>query len=79
MTDSRKPEEIVADLNATRERLVATLDELATRSQPEVVAKQQLEKIKAYYVDEHGGVRVERAAKTAGIVFGLLFLRKLLK
>lgn len=79
MTDFRTPEEIAADLNSTRERLVSGLDELVSRSQPEVVAKQQLEKVKAFYMDEHGQIRQDRALKTAGIVLGLAILRKLFK
>lgn len=79
MTDYRSPEEIAKDLDATRERLVSNLDDLVTRAQPEVVARAQMQKVKAFYVDEFGGVRVDRVAKTAGIVFGLAVLRKLFK
>ena len=79
MTDYRKPEEIAADLSATRDRLVANLDEIVGRSQPEVIAKKQLEKVKAFYLDETGAVRTDRAAKTAGVFAALVVLRKLFK
>lgn len=79
MTDYRSPEEIAKDVEATRERLVSNLDDLVARAQPETVAKAQLDKVKAFYVDEFGGVRADRVAKTAGVILGLAVLRKLFK
>lgn len=76
----RKPEDIVKEIDSTRERLVANLDELGERMQPEAIAHRQWEKIKAYYVDDVSGeLRQERAIKTGAIALGLLILRKLLK
>ena len=76
----RKPEDIVKEIDTTRERLVANLDELGERMQPEAIAHRQWEKIKAYYVDDVSGeLRQERAIKTGAIALGLLILRKLLK
>ena len=79
MTDYRKPEDIAVDLNATRERLVQGLDELVARSQPEAVAKAQFEKVKDFFHDADGNLRQDRVARTAGVFFGLLVLRKLFK
>jgi hypothetical protein len=76
----RKPEDIVKDIDATRERLVTNLDELGDRLQPEAIAKRQVEKVKAYYIDDVSGeIRQDRAMKTGAIALGLLILRKLLK
>lgn len=76
----RKPEDIVKDIDATRERLVTNLDELGDRLQPEAIAKRQVDKVKAYYVDDVSGeIRQDRAMKTGAIALGLLILRKLLK
>jgi hypothetical protein len=76
----RTPEDIVKDIDATRERLVTNLDELGDRLQPEAIAKRQVDKVKAYYIDDVSGeIRQDRAMKTGAIALGLLILRKLLK
>ena len=76
----RNPEDIVKDIDATRERLVTNLDELGDRLQPEAIAKRQVDKVKAYYIDDVSGeIRQDRAMKTGAIALGLLLLRKLLK
>lgn len=76
----RKPEDIVKEIDATRDRLVANLDEIGERMQPEAIMRRQVEKVKAYYIDDVSGeLRQDRAMKTGAIALGLLFLRKLLK
>lgn len=76
----RKPEDIVKEIDATRERLVTNLDELGDRMQPEAIMRRQVDKVKAYYVDDVSGeIRQDRAMKTGAIALGLLVLRKLLK
>ena len=75
----RTPEEIAQSLNQTRERLISSLDEIANRTKPEKLAKAQLDRVREFYVDEHGAVRVDRAAKTAGVLAALVVLRKLFK
>lgn len=87
----RKPEDIVKDIDATRDRLVANLDEISDRLQPEEIAKRTVAKgertvkrvygqVKDYYVDEVSGeIRQDRAMKSGAIALGLLVLRKLLK
>ena len=87
----RKPEDIVNDIDATRDELINNIDEIADRLQPEEIAKRAFAKaeatakktaaqVKAYYVDDVSGeIRQDRAMKTGAIAFGLLVLRKLLK
>lgn len=87
----RKPDDIVREIDATRERLVQNIDEIADRVQPEEIAKRTAAKlergakqvagqVKGYYVDEASGqVRQDRAMKTGAIALGFLMLRKLLK
>lgn len=48
----RKPEQIVNDIDATRDQLIDNLDEIVDRLQPEEIAKRTF-------------VKVERAAKDA--------------
>jgi len=75
----KETERLAAEIDATRERLVAHLDEIVDRSQPERMVNNQVEKVRSFYIDEHGGIRADRAMKTAGIVLGLALLRKLFK
>lgn len=76
----RKPEDIVKEIDATRDRLVANLDEIGERMQPEAIMQRQIEKVKSYYIDDVSGeIRQDRAMKTGAIALGLLVLRKLLK
>lgn len=79
MSDLRPTNEIATDLAQTRDRLIANLDELVERTQPERLMADQVARVKDFYLDEYGGIRMDRAAKTAGVFFGLLVLRKLFK
>ncbi len=65
----RKPAEIEADLDATRERLVGTLTDLEDRVNPTKVAKRGTNKLKDFYVGSDG-VRWKNVALTAGAVVG---------
>ena len=57
----RKPEDIVKEIDATRERLVTNLDELGDRMQPEAIMRRQVDKVKAYYIDDVSGeIRQDR-------------------
>ncbi len=76
---TKETEKLSKEIDATRDRVVENLDSLLDRTSPEHIAKVQLERVKGFYLDEFGGLRVDRAAKTAGVVFGLAFLRKLFK
>lgn len=87
----RTPEDIAQDIDATRDRLVANIDEIADRVTPEEMAKraaakagdaarQTADRVKQYYIDDVSGeIRQDRAMKTGAIALGLLILRKLLK
>lgn len=71
----RKPAEIEADLDATRQRLVGTITELEDRVNPSKVAKRGSNKVKDFYVGSDG-VRWKNVALTAGaIVGGLVAIR----
>ncbi len=65
----RKPAEIEADLDATRDRLVGTLTDLEDRMNPTKVAKRSSNKIKDFYVGSDG-LRWKNIALTAGAVVG---------
>ncbi len=72
----RSMADIESDMDATRARLSATLDELKFAAQPKNIANRQIQKVKSFYTDEYGAVRVDRVAMTVGVVVGLLVVRR---
>lgn len=79
MSDIRPVAEIAADIETTRESLISNLDELVEKTQPERIAADLTSKIKDFYLDEFGGIRLDRAAKTVGVVLAMSIVRKLFK
>lgn len=76
--------DIEREIEATRERLAATIDQLAYRASPKVIANRQVAAIKGHYVDlETGAPRTDNILKTvggiAGVVALFVVLRKTIK
>jgi hypothetical protein len=80
-TRARSPEQIEADIAATRARLASTVDELVDRAHPKNVAKRQVEQAKAQVFDERGELRTQKlvavGAAVVGVVGVLVMFRKL--
>lgn len=80
---ARSPEQIEADLAATRLRLAATIDELVERVHPRALAHRGVAGAKAAVVDADGKPRTERIVKMAagvgGVVVALVLLRKFVR
>jgi hypothetical protein len=76
---SQKPQDIAKEIEAVRNRFVKAVDEIADRSQPNRIIESQVQKVKAFYLDSNGGIRIDRAGKTLAVVLGLALLRKLFK
>ncbi|ADB30952.1 hypothetical protein Kfla_1858 [Kribbella flavida DSM 17836] len=80
-TQARSPEQIEADIAATRARLASTVDELVDRAHPRNVAKRQVEQAKAQVFDERGELRTQKlvavGAAIVGVVGALVMIRKL--
>lgn len=68
--------EIESDMDATRARLAQTLEELKVAANPRNVANRQMQKVKEFYVDDYGAVRVDHVAITVGVVVGLIVVRR---
>ncbi len=79
MNHEKSAQEILKNIETTSARLVENLNEIVDRSQPEKIVAKQVQNLKNFYLDEHGGIRVERALKTAGVVLGLAVLKRLFK
>ena len=62
------------DIEQTRERLGATIDELVYRASPKTILRRQVAAVKAHFVDPTGAPRTENILKVAGGVAGAVAL-----
>ena len=71
------------EIEQTRERLGATIDELVYRASPKTIVRREIASVKAYFVDPSGAARQDNILKLAGGVAGavalLVIVRKLVK
>jgi hypothetical protein len=72
-----------SEIEATRERLAQTIDQLAYRASPKTIVRREVATIKGHYVDASGNPRTDNILKTAGVLVGfvavVLTIRKLAK
>jgi Protein of unknown function (DUF3618) len=60
------------EMEATRERLAGTIDQLVYRASPKTIARREITSVKGYFVDLHTGQpRTTNILKVAGVVVGL--------
>ena len=71
-TTAGRPETLESDIEATRERLAATIDQLAYRASPKTIARREINGIKAHFVDAQGNPRTDNILKVAGGVVGFV-------
>ena len=60
------------EIEATRERLADTIDQLVYRASPKTIARREVNAVKAYYVAPDGSPRTDNILKTAGVVAGVV-------
>lgn len=75
----RTAAEIQSEMEATRERLTETISQLQEALQPKNILNRQVDKVKAFYVDEYGAVRPEKVAMTVGVVVAGVVVIKVTK
>jgi AmiR/NasT family two-component response regulator len=68
----RQPDSIERDIEATRERLADTIDQLVYRASPKTIARREIATVKGYFVDPAGNPRTENILKVAGGVAGFV-------
>ncbi len=69
-----------ADIEATRERLVATIDQLVYRANPKTIANRQTASLKAHFVDvETGQPRTDNILKVVGGVVGVIVVLRVIR
>ena len=72
-----------SEIEQTRERLGATIDQLAYRASPKTIIRREIASVKAHFVDPSGQPRTDNILKVVGgvvgvvVVFGLI--RKIVK
>jgi hypothetical protein len=63
------------EIEATRERLADTIDQLVHRAHPKTIVSREVSSIKAYFVDPvTGSPRTDNILKVAGGVVGVVVL-----
>ena len=71
-TTAGRPETLESDIEATRERLAATIDQLAYRASPKTIARREFNGVKAHFVDAQGNPRTDNILKVAGGALGFV-------
>jgi hypothetical protein len=81
MRDAKEPwtvsdqvSSLETEIEQTRERLGATIDELVYRASPKTIARREIASIKAFFVDPSGAPRQDNILKVAGGVAGVVAL-----
>ena len=77
--DTRAPDKIEDEIEATRERLALTIDQLVHRASPKTIARREVASIKAFFVDQAGSPRTDNIAKVSGAVIGFVALMVVLR
>ena len=62
------------EIEQTRERLGATIDELAYRASPKTIMRREVASVKAFFVDPSGAPRQDNILKVVGGVVGAVAL-----
>ena len=80
---NRAPDAIESEIEATRDRLAVTIDQLVYRASPKTIARREIASVKAFFVDPAGRPRADHIAKVVGGVVGavalVVVLRKVTK
>ena len=70
----RGADSLERDIEAARERLTTTIDQLTYRASPKTIARREVATVKAYFVDAHGQPRTDNILKvTGGVVAFVVF------
>jgi len=62
------------EIEQTRERLGATIDQLVYRASPKTIMRREIASVKAYFVDPSGAPRQDHILKVTGGVVGVVAL-----
>ena len=68
----RAPASIEDEMDATRERLASTIDQLVHRASPKTIVRREVASVRAWFVDAQGQPRTDNILKVAGGVVGFV-------
>jgi hypothetical protein len=69
-----------SEIEATRDRLAGTIDQLVYRANPKTIVSREVNSIKAYFVDPlTGSPRTDNILKVAGGIVGVVALFVLIR
>jgi hypothetical protein len=71
--------EIEQEIEQTRERLAATIDQLAYRTHPKTLATRQVNSVRNFFIDADGQPRQDNIIKVVGGVVGVVVALKLIR
>jgi Protein of unknown function (DUF3618) len=77
--DHRSNSSLEREMEETRERLAATIDEIVDRANPKNVVQRRVAEVKAVFVDANGDPRTDSVLMVVGGVFGLVGLLVLIR
>ena len=68
------------EIEATRDRLADTIDQIVYRTSPKTIVSRQVSSVKAYFVDPATGApRTDNILKVAGVVAGVVVLYSVIR
>ena len=70
--EQRAPGSIEDEMEQTRQRLAATIDQIVHRASPKTIADREVTRVKAHFVDAAGNPRTDNILKVAGAVAGFV-------
>ena len=63
---------IEREIEETRERLAATIDQLAYRASPKTIVKREVDQVRGFFMDEQGAPRTDNLIKVGAGVLGVV-------
>ena len=67
-----KPDDLVDEIEETRERLAYTIDALIDRTSPRTIARRSLANLRGRFVDETGSPRLETIVPLVGVAVAVI-------
>ena len=77
--ENRGLDSLESEIEATRERLADTIDQLVYRASPKTIVRREIATLKAVYIAPDGSPRTDNILKTAGAVVGFVALMATLR
>lgn len=68
----RSPSDLESEMEATRQRLEVTIDQLLHRASPKTIVQRQVADVKGYFVAPDGSPRTDNILKVAGGFVGFV-------